>query len=269
MAKCFRCGTETAETWRYCSSRKEFVCITCERACPEYSRKLLPNGTNCRMTYIPEDFYRYLHSTEEYEKFVEKYAGFNLEQLRGRFLSVKESYKGSDNGSAKHLMRAELTALKDLIEKAKKEADVCRDEVFNAGKLSEEKPKEEEKEASESETVKAKKNDVPEEIYKEITDYLNEKIGTRYSPKTEKTRKCIRARLKEGNGVDDFKTVIDKKAEEWTGTEFEKYLRPETLFGTKFEAYLNARVTVKAADEPKTTSYNLDDYERYMQEKCG
>ena len=45
--------------------------------------------------------------------------------------------------------------------------------------------------------------------------------------------------------VDDFKTVIDKKCDEWIGTEWEKYLRPETLFGTKFEGYLNAKTTKK------------------------
>ena len=44
--------------------------------------------------------------------------------------------------------------------------------------------------------------------------------------------------------VDDFKTVIDKKCAEWLGNpKMEQYLRPETLFGTKFESYLNAKVT--------------------------
>lgn len=269
MAKCFRCGTETAVAWRFCSKRREFVCITCEKACPEYSGKLLPNGTNCKLTYIPDDFYRYLHNTKEYEKFVEKYAGFNLEQLRGRFLSVKESYKRSDNGSTKHLMRAELTALKDLIEKAKLHATEHFNEKQRAEADAEEKPKKGKKEKSEAESREAKKSDSNETVYKEIINYLNEKIGTGYSPKTEKTRRSIKARLNEGNSVEDFKTVIDKKVEEWIGTEFEKYLRPETLFGTKFESYLNARVTVKVEDEPKTTSYNLDDYERYMEERCG
>ena len=42
--------------------------------------------------------------------------------------------------------------------------------------------------------------------------------------------------------VEDFKTVIDKKSLEWMGTEREKYLRPQTLFGTKFESYLNQNI---------------------------
>ena len=34
--------------------------------------------------------------------------------------------------------------------------------------------------------------------------------------------------------------MIDKKCSEWLGTDMEQYLRPQTLFGTKFESYLNA-----------------------------
>ena len=43
----------------------------------------------------------------------------------------------------------------------------------------------------------------------------------------------------DGFTVDDFQTVITKKAKEWQGTDMAQYLRPETLFGTKFEGYLN------------------------------
>jgi hypothetical protein len=41
--------------------------------------------------------------------------------------------------------------------------------------------------------------------------------------------------------VEDFKRVIDIKAAEWLGTENDQYLRPQTLFGTKFEGYLNQK----------------------------
>ena len=85
------------------------------------------------------------------------------------------------------------------------------------------------------------KNKNNKDIY--IVEYLNQKAGTRYQTKSKKTKSCIHARLEEGFTVDDFKTVIDKKCSEWIGTEFEKYLRPETLFGTKFENYLNAKMT--------------------------
>lgn len=83
------------------------------------------------------------------------------------------------------------------------------------------------------------------EIYSSIVSYLNQKAGTNYQAATKKTRACIHARLAEGFTIDDFKAVIDKKCAEWIGGEFEKYLRPETLFGTKFEGYLNAKLNTK------------------------
>lgn len=69
---------------------------------------------------------------------------------------------------------------------------------------------------------------------------LNEKAGTHYRPSSKATQGHINARLAEGYTVEDFYTVIDKKCAEWKGGKMEQYLRPETLFGSKFENYLNA-----------------------------
>lgn len=75
--------------------------------------------------------------------------------------------------------------------------------------------------------------------YKEIIEYLNQRIGSNYKPNASKTKTAIHARVQEGYTLEDFKIVIDKKVNEWYGTDMAKYLRPETLFGTKFEGYLN------------------------------
>ena len=100
------------------------------------------------------------------------------------------------------------------------------------------------------------KDSIDKELYVSIIDYLNKKAGTSYKPGTKKTRESINARVAEGFTIDDFKAVIDKKCAEWMGTEFEQYLRPVTLFGTKFESYLNAKVVKKiqqsGIDESKT-----------------
>ena len=86
--------------------------------------------------------------------------------------------------------------------------------------------------------------DKEKEIYISIVSYLNEKAGTAFKHTTGKTKSAIKARIAEGFTIDDFKTVIDKKCAEWIGDpKMEKYLRPETLFGTKFEGYLNAKVS--------------------------
>lgn len=78
-----------------------------------------------------------------------------------------------------------------------------------------------------------------------IVDYLNELTASNYRATTKKTRDLIVVRLKEGFTVDDFKTVIYKKTKEWKGSDMEKFLRPETLFGTKFEGYLNQKEVSK------------------------
>ncbi len=69
-AVCWNCGTTEAETYRFCSVRKEFVCLNCERSCPSYSRVMLPNGTHCMEAYKRE-------------------VGFAERQLDRRFLSLK------------------------------------------------------------------------------------------------------------------------------------------------------------------------------------
>ncbi|MFC4712264.1 conserved phage C-terminal domain-containing protein [Planococcus dechangensis] len=84
--------------------------------------------------------------------------------------------------------------------------------------------------------------DAPALPYHTIIDYLNEQAGTAFKSTTKKTQGLIHARLQEGFTVMDFKTVIDVKSAEWRNdSAMSKFLRPETLFGTKFESYLNQK----------------------------
>lgn len=77
-------------------------------------------------------------------------------------------------------------------------------------------------------------------IYKKVIDYLNLKAKTNYRHQTKSTQQKIKARLAEGFSEQDFYTVVDKKTQEWLNdADMQKFLRPETLFGTKFESYLN------------------------------
>ena len=103
-----------------------------------------------------------------------------------------------------------------------------------------------------------------ENINKDIIHYLNTKLGTKYKASAEYVKKHINARLNEGYTLEDFKTVIDKKYKEWSGTEFAKFLRPETLFGTKFSTYLNQLGT--EVQEARYTSFSADDaFERALE----
>lgn len=73
-----------------------------------------------------------------------------------------------------------------------------------------------------------------------VIEYLNAKTGKRFTL-TDYYEGKIKARLKEGHTVDDFKYVIDVKTEEWQNTDSEQYLRPDTLFSGKFQAYRQQR----------------------------
>lgn len=83
-----------------------------------------------------------------------------------------------------------------------------------------------------------------------IVTYLNEQTGKAYRTDNKETLKLIQARLKDGFTVEQFKYVIDVKAHSWKNTEYEKYLRPQTLFGNKFETYLNETIN----DQPTNTT---------------
>lgn len=78
-------------------------------------------------------------------------------------------------------------------------------------------------------------------VINDVVEFLNSTVGTGYRASSKKTKSLIKARMNEGYGINDFKTVIMKKSTEWIGSDFEKFLRPETLFGNKFESYLNQK----------------------------
>lgn len=86
-------------------------------------------------------------------------------------------------------------------------------------------------------SVSAKADPIP---YQEIIDYLNQKTGKKFRVTTSANKSLIKARFKEGFTESDFKQVIDNKVSTWINDKkMTEYLRPQTLFGTKFESYLN------------------------------
>ena len=92
-----------------------------------------------------------------------------------------------------------------------------------------------------------------ESVVNEIVNYLNEKSGKKFLPQTKETIKAIEARIREGYVLDDFKKVIDIKCPKWLNTDSEDYLRPITLFGTKFNYYLNENPTIKRVSNIEKT----------------
>lgn len=87
-------------------------------------------------------------------------------------------------------------------------------------------------------TTEERKNSKKEEIIN-IVRFLNEQTGKAYQDTANRTVHLIELRMAEGYTVEDFYRVITNKCRDWKNTKMEQYLRPSTLFGSKFESYLN------------------------------
>ncbi|WP_228110278.1 conserved phage C-terminal domain-containing protein [Terrisporobacter petrolearius] len=108
---------------------------------------------------------------------------------------------------------------------------------------------------------KNEENEKKDNIYTRVITRLNEKASKNFKSTTQKTKTSIDARLRDGFIEEDFYKVIEIKTKEWLDTKYEKYLRPETLFGPKFEGYLNQstnkQVTTKSS--VNETIENIED----------
>ena len=79
-------------------------------------------------------------------------------------------------------------------------------------------------------------------ICQEVITYLNQVTKKNFNKNTASHHKYIKARLKEGYELKDFKHVVNGMAATWMGTDYERYLQPQTLFGNKFDSYLNRSI---------------------------
>src|SRR5699024_515814 len=106
--------------------------------------------------------------------------------------------------------------------------------------------------------IKSTSGDPTRATYKEIIEYLNEKTGRQYKHAAKLNQRVIKARFNEGYTLEDFKTVIDKKSVEWKDdVKMKEYLRPETLFGPKFDRYLNEETeSIDEISDLPTGSYD-------------
>ena len=91
-----------------------------------------------------------------------------------------------------------------------------------------------------------------------IIAHLNQTAGTGYRAKAQKSRAPITARWKEGYQEEDFIRAIDNQWAAWRtakngqGEPMVKFMRPETLFGPKFDGYQGA-VVKPAAQEDRSS----------------
>ena len=115
---------------------------------------------------------------------------------------------------------------------------------------------------AESESESESESEItPKPPYAEIVGHLNDRTGSAFRVGSMKTRQLIRARFAEGFTADDFRAVVDAMADEWgDDPKMVRYLRPETLFGTKFEGYRElarsreAKLQAASAPRPQNTA---------------
>lgn len=98
----------------------------------------------------------------------------------------------------------------------------------------------------------------------EIFEYFNEKAGKKSNYKTRTNYSKAIKRLKEGYTVDDFKKVIDNKIIQWSNTKFEVYIRTITLFGDKFDIYLQETKNIKDINNENEKVISISGYESFM-----
>jgi uncharacterized phage protein (TIGR02220 family) len=105
-------------------------------------------------------------------------------------------------------------------------------------------------------------------IYSLVIDKLNTLANKSYKSSSKKTQQLIKARVNEGFTLEDFYKVIENKVCVWKDDpKMEQYLRPATLFGTKFESYLNENIKNKKTVKEK--SENEFDYQQYLESRAN
>lgn len=170
---------------------------------------------------------------DEEEKNVEFVVGY----LISKGLLVEHNFEEYELTSFKSMVGSETAAASRMRRmRAKKSVTKLQDVTPEFAPVTERR-EEKEKRREEKDILSSNLDDV-----KTIISYLNEKAGTQYRATSKKTQSLVNARFNETFTIDDFKQVIDIKVAEWSNDEkMSKFLRPETLFGPKFESYLNQK----------------------------
>ena len=156
---------------------------------------------------------------------------------------VKKGYKTFTNYSAN------ISSIPNLSEEISNSSEKISSKSSNLSeKISSKYENLSEKISLQEDSIIIEDNNLIEENIKDATvrkilAHLNDLLGTNYSIHLKENTKLIKALLNKGYTEEEILKVIDKKFIEWKGTDFEKYIRPSTLFGSKFEQYLNQPIT--------------------------
>ena len=191
----------------------------------------------------------------------------------GLFLSVKplidksrsRSEAGRTGGEAK---QTQANASKQEANRSKLQANISKPQANTSN--PEAKKKEEIRKEKEENIEITKVSGKPAYPYSEIIEYFNSVTGKSFRDTSKDTRRLIKARIDEGATIEDFKRVIDGRFAKWgKDPKMAEYLRPVTLFGTKFESYLNDKEPPVPSEKSgkfraMERNYDWDDLEKKL-----
>lgn len=121
----------------------------------------------------------------------------------------------------------------------------------NRGKTSGNKDRDKDKD------VDKDKDNKNSDLVIQIVRVLNEVTESDFRPSSKATSKLISARINDGYSFDELKDVILHKTAQWKNDpKMKSYLRPETIFGSKFESYLQ-EAKKNISDDPETKYQRL------------
>lgn len=218
----------------------------------------------------PQDF---ISSFKCQRMTLEEFGAFNWLLMQSWIFSDKPCHLPNDIEAIAWLLRSNCSAMQKIWEKIRDKFEITEDKkyIYNHRLLTEynklvnksnimrnnalnTKAKQTQSK-SKANTKQTEVENEYENIIKSVIEYLNNKLNSNYRYNNKKTKEKINARIKEKYTLEDFKKVIDKKCDEWKDTEMGKYLRPETLFGNKFEGYLNQKINNKKQEEDGQNDY--------------
>ena len=105
------------------------------------------------------------------------------------------------------------------------------------------------KENKRKENKVEKKVIIKNEDIERVVSFLNEKAGTKFKSDSVATQKSL-TKLFVKFSAEEVEKVITSKSAEWLNdANMKKYLRPSTLFGNKFETYLEESNFISGHDQ--------------------
>lgn len=111
------------------------------------------------------------------------------------------------------------------------------------------------------------------ETSKKVIGYLNQQANKKFKHTFDGNLNLIHHRLNEGYTMTDMKNVIDIKCEEWgRSKDMNNFLRPETLFGNKFDRYVNQyheEIEKIRKKKEKKSSNNTTTYQDLLKKEKG